>query len=293
VEETKLRILVTGAEGNLGSAIIEELSSVFEVIGTEQSTLDITEAGKIKSSFNNFSPKIIIHTAAQTNVDGCEMNQELAYKVNIEGTRNVVGAAKDIKAMLFYISTDYIFDGENKKPYSEVDKPNPLNVYGKSKLEGEKIVGANLNRYFIIRSSWLFGKKRKTFVEKIIDQAKMIKSINVVDPKIATPTYVKDLAGAITRIIDFYSKNPDKANLFGIYNITNSGFCSWLEYAKKILEYSHIEGVKLNPVTQEQFAVKAKRPVYSVLDNSKYNSVFSYRLRPWQEALKEYICSMN
>ncbi len=292
VEKTKRRILVTGSTGMLGSAVLRELSSGYEVLGTSQNDLDITDGLKVGQFIAEARPWLIIHAAALTDVDGCEVTPGLAYDINALGTKNIAQAAKLVGAILIYLSTDYIFDGASKNPYTEGALPNPLSVYGKTKLAGEGFIAEELESFVIVRSSWLFGKGKIGFVEKIIEQAKIKKRLRVVGDKFGTPTYVNDLARAIFEIISLADKGkfiPQRE----IFHITNSGFCSWLEYAQKIIELSGIEAVTLKPIKQEEFNFKAQRPRFSVLDNSRYIKLIGNPLRRWEDALEEYLKCRN
>lgn len=288
VAEIKHKVLITGSDGMLGTALVDELSANFAVIGTTIKDLDITNSRKVKQVILENKPWLVINTAALTDVDGCEDTPELAYNVNALGTKNIAQASKEVGAILIQISTDYIFDGETDKPYSEDSSPNPISVYGRTKFEGERFLAKELNRFIIVRSSWLFGKGKIGFIEKIIAQARAKKEISVVADKYGCPTYVKDLAIEILRILKLIKNNnlsPQKE----IFHITNSGFCSWIEYAKMIIDIAKIEGVVLKPIKSEEFKFKAKRPKFSVLDNSRYNKLTGEPLRSWQEALKEYL----
>jgi len=293
VEKIKGKILVTGADGMLGSAVVKELADAFPLIVSTIKDLDITDEKKVNQVIADYKPWIIIHTAAFTDVDGCEDAPELAYKVNALGAKNIAFALSQTGSTLIYISTDYIFDGSKDRPYREDDEVNPISVYGKTKLEGERFVASLVNNFIIIRSSWLFGKGKLGFVEKIIEQAKTKKTISVVADKSGSPTYVNDLAKAILNIIFLMEKggfSPKKS----VFHITNSGFCSWIEYAKKIIEFSGIEGITLKPVNCDEFKFKARRPRFSALDNSRYNKLTGKSMRPWQDALKEYLqCTKN
>jgi dTDP-4-dehydrorhamnose reductase len=294
VEKIKSKILITGAEGMLGSAVLGQAAERFSSIPTTFQDLDITDSAKIGQRFKEEGPQIVVHTAAYTDVDGCEKNPEVAYRVNVEGARNIAQACRETGAALIFISSDYVFDGEKRIPYTEQDPANPLGVYGKNKLEAEAIVRRLLTEHLIIRSSFLFGKGKKGFVEKILEQARRNKTIKVVGDKYGSPTYVNDLAGAILSLCDLLVQGKFAFSDNNIINITNSGFCSWLEYAQKAVEFSGIKGITILPARLADFPFVAKRPVFSVLDNSKFKGITGKTLRPWQEALKEYLkCSTN
>ena len=307
-----MRILITGACGMLGRDLVEALSKEYEVVGLDIKSpksnvqspksvkfveADITNKEEIIKAICDVKPDIVIHAAAYTNVDGCEKNPDLAYRVNGTGTQNVVLACKECKAIIAYISTDFVFDGEKKEPYLESDKPNPLSVYGKSKLEGERHISSLLDRYFIIRTSWLFGKHGKNFVNTILKLAKEKKELKVVNDQVGSPTYTKDLAYAIKKLLtDYRSFTPleGKASLmgpitnYGIYHISNSGSCSWYEFAQEILRVMGYE-LRVKGISSEGLNRPARRPRFSVLDNSRYIKIIGEPLKSWQEALREYL----
>ncbi len=299
-------ILITGACGMLGRDLVEVLSKEHEVVGLDirgqisdiryQKCIkaDITKKEEIIKVICDEKPEVVIHAAAYTDVDGCEKNEDLAYRINGTGTQNVALACKECKAVMAYISTDFVFDGEKKEPYLESDEPYPLNVYGKSKLEGERHISSLLEKYFIIRTSWLFGEHRKNFVDTILKLAQEKKKLRVVNDQIGSPTYTKDLAHAIKRLFNVtHNSSFITHNLFGIYHISNSGSCSWYEFAQEIIRISDIRcqmsDIKLLPIPSEESNRPARRPKFSVLNNSHYIETVGKSLRPWQEALKEYL----
>lgn len=293
MEETKKTILIIGCDGMLGRAVLKEFTGHYPVIGTSINDLDITDTFKLKQVITGAKPWFVIHTAAFTDVDGCEDKPELAYEVNALAARNIAKASNSVGAGVIYLSSDYVFDGTRDKPYTEDLKPNPLSVYGRTKLEGEIFLAQELENFIIIRSSWLYGRGKIGFVEKIIKQAESKKAISVVADKYGSPTYVKDLSRAILEVV-FLAEKVKSISPKSILHITNSGFCSWVEYAEKIIEFSGIKGVAVKSISPEEFNFKAKRPRFSVLDNSKYNKLSGKPLRPWQDALKEYLqCSKN
>ena len=283
----KRKILVTGSSGMLGTDLCKELSLSYDVVGLDISkakkTLqcDIASKDKLTEVVKEVKPDLIIHAAAWTDVDGCEENPKKAEKVNTLGTENLVFSALELKIPAVYISTDFVFDGEKKTPYLERDKTSPLSVYGKSKLEGEKIV-AKLSKYLIIRSGWLYGKNGKNFADTMLRIDK--KKINVVSDQKGAPTYTKDLAKAIKKLVDF-NKHESKS----IYHVSNKGEVSWCDYAKEIFRLAGINDVEVVPISSKDFGSPAKRPSYSVLDNSKFEKDVDYEMRPWKEALEEYI----
>lgn len=276
-----MRIAITGADGMLGTDLCSILSRKHEIIKLIYPGFNIIYADEVRSVIAGNEPDLVIHTAAYTDVDGCEDNFDEAFNINAFGTENVAHASKEANIPMIHISTDYVFDGKKDSPYVEEDAPNPLSVYGKSKLEGEKYVSKLLDKFYIIRTSWLFGKAGKNFVKTIISKARQNLELSVVSDQIGSPTYTHDLAEGILSLI---SKKPK----FGIYNITNDGTCSWYEFATEILKYINKKDVKVVPTSSETLNRKAKRPKNSKLSNSKINKL-GVRLRPWTEALHDYL----
>ena len=295
-----MRILITGACGMLGRDLVEVLAEGQELylldvekfppsLSSQFSTLtlDITDSAKTYREITRINPDIVIHSAAYTDVDGAETNMDLAFRVNALGTRNIALACQRFDTELLYISTDFVFDGEKGEPYLEFDRPNPQSIYGKSKYWGELYIDSLLNRFYIVRSSWLFGKSGKNFVTTILNLTKEKKEIEVVNDQIGSPTYTKDLAQAIAQLIGREGKDSiTRASLYGIWHITNSGQCSWYEFAGEILQDSD---VLLKPITSEELNRPAKRPKFSVLENSVRKLQGWKSLRHWKEALKDYL----
>jgi len=287
----KKRVLVTGACGMLGRAFMRQLSETYAVTGLDLKKdnnaviIDITDKRNIIREIKKIKPDVVIHTAAYTNVDGCEENKKDVFNINVTGTQNVALGCNEVNSLLVYISTDFVFDGEKSAPYTEKDTPNPISVYGKSKLEGERCIGEILNKFTIVRSSWIFGKYGANFVDAILQKAEKEKEIKVVAGQVGSPTYVEDLAGAIIKLMECIIDRPTG----GIYHITNSGSTSWDNYAREILRYSDISNVKINSITANELARPAKRPKMSMLDNSLYQATTGNGMRNYREALKEYI----
>lgn len=278
--EGRTKILVTGARGMLGWALTKELCQEYQFVGIDIEDADITDENQIKEEIFKIRPDIVIHTAAYTDVDNCERNKELTHRVNAKGTENVANACKLCQAKLIYISTDFVFDGMKNSPYTEEDPPNPINTYGWSKFEGEKAVQSILPNHLIIRTAWLFGPHGKNFVDKILQLAHTEHQLKVVDDQTGSPTYTIDLARAIGILI---KKDPT-----GIIHVTNWGSCTWFEFAKKILSIKEISK-EVIPITSNQLGRPAKRPRYSVLSNEKFQNIAQTKLRPWEEALVEYL----
>lgn len=278
--EEREKVLVTGARGMLGWALTKELNLEYQLIGIDIEDADITDESQIKEEIFNIKPDVVIHAAAYTEVDNCEKNKELTHRVNAKGAENVAHACKLCQAKLIYISTDFIFDGLKNSPYTEDDNPNPINTYGWTKLEGERQIQEILPNHLIIRTAWLYGPHGRNFVDKILQLAQSEPELKVVNDQTGTPTYTIDLARAIGLLV---KKDP-----IGIINVTNSGSCTWFEFAKKILSIRGISK-KITPIASSELARLAKRPIYSVLSNEKFQNITQTKLRAWEEALEEYL----
>lgn len=278
------KILVIGAKGMLGRDLVEVLRSSFgndEVFGWDIDEIDIKEENNTIAKVENLQPGIVINVAAYTDVDGCELNGKKAFAVNAEGMRHVALGAARCGSKVVYLSTDYIFDGKKGKPYLEDDLPNPLNVYGRSKLRGEQYVQELSRNSLIVRTQWLYGKHGTNFVAAILRQAGEKKVLPVVNDQFGLPTYTVDLSKAISLLIEQDAR--------GIFHVANSNPCSWYDYAQTILELSGMEGVKVVPFSSKELHRPAPRPSYSVLDTLKFRRETGMELRPWFEALKDYL----
>lgn len=293
----KNRILITGSSGMLGIDLCEELNGDYIVCGFDLSKNpgskvknfykgDITDKSRVSAVISKVKPFVVIHAAAWTNVDASEFDKKKAYRINSSGTKIVALACKETGAILIYLSTDFVFDGRKKIPYRESDKPHPLNIYADSKLKGEEAVKKSIKKYFILRTSWLYGRHGANFVDTIIDKAKFEPELKVVRDQTGCPTYTKDMARAIHVLIDRIVKG--QRSKFGIYHVCNSGSVSWYQYAKEILKLTG-SGAKILPISSEELARAAKRPAMSVLDNSRFRAFTGYRMRNWKDALKDYL----
>lgn len=279
----KMKVLIIGSEGMLGQDLVDILSRENEVSTTTIDTLDITDIEKTVTTVKNINPDVVIHAAAFTDVDGSESNPDLAYKVNAIGTRNVAVACQETDSALVYICTDYVFDGTKGSSYQEYDQTNPLSVYGKTKHSGEIYIRDILNKFYIVRTAWLYGYNGPNFVTTMLNLAKKMDSISVVADQVGSPTYTVDLSKAIAELV----KKP----AYGIYHITNSDHCSWYEYAQEIFKIAEIE-IEVKPVTTEEFGSPAPRPRYSVLDNYNWKMEGFPEIRSYKDALAEYIESL-
>ncbi len=271
----------------LGKALVNKLTtnqSRFTIIPTDLPDLDITQS-KAPEKIINLKPTLVIHLAAYTNVDRAELNSNGVWKVNSLGTRNVALACQKLKVPILYISTDYIFDGEKNTPYVEWDLPNPISIYGTTKLEGELWVKNLLSEYWILRTSGLYGKGGKNFVSAIIENAQKNHEIKVVADQICCTTYTNDLALAILQLI---THNLQLTTNFGVYHITNSEWTTWYEFAQAIVKATSLR-CKVLPINSQELNRPAKRPNNSRLCNFTWERTFRKPLRNWKEALSEYL----
>jgi len=271
-----MRIVITGALGQLGRSLQEVLKG-HELLLIDLPEHDVTDPGII-SAIGSFQPDMVIHAAAMTDVDGCELDPDSAYRINALGTRNVAVACQACHAAMLYVSTDYVFDGTKGEPYLESDEPNPVCVYGRSKLAGEVLVRDLLTRYYIVRTAWLYGRGGRNFVTKIAALAEERGELSVVTNEVGSPTYARDLAEAIARLIEY--------PLYGVYHLVNEGSCSRYEFAEKILEFTGQSLVTLRGV--ERYERPAAVPANAALRNFSASTQLGITLRPWQEALGAY-----
>lgn len=273
-----MKIVLTGANGMLGHAI-KKIFSDIDLIGFDYSDFDITVLDDVMKRIKAARPDFLIHAAAFTNVDQCESEPEKAYLVNGIGARNIAMACDEIKCPVVYISTDYVFDGTKGAPYDEWDGTSPVNKYGLSKLMGERFVTSLTNRFYIIRTSWLYGKHGKNFVDTIRELLSEKESIEVVNDQFGCPTFTDDLAGKIREIV---------GKGYGIYHVTNTGSCSWYEFAVEIASKTGLKK-EVVPVTSGRFKRPARRPAFSVLNNTMLKLEGINEPRHWEEALGEYL----
>jgi dTDP-4-dehydrorhamnose reductase len=275
-----MKIIVTGASGQIGSDLVTTLQNKHEVFGLNRNQLDVTDSYECVSVIKSIQPDVIIHCAAYTSVDLAETEKEKVFLVNAMGTRNIAIAAEKVQAKVCYISTDYVFDGRTDKPYQEKDQTNPQSVYGISKLAGEEFIQTICSKFFIVRTSWVFGLHGNNFVKTMIKLASEKDSIKVVKDQVGCPTYTLDLSHFLSDLIE--------TEKYGIYHATNSGHCSWYEYAKAVFEESNI-AVEVVPCSTSEFPRPAPRPSYSVLEHSSIRSNGFIDLRHWRIALQQYI----
>lgn len=286
-----MRILVTGARGMLGTQVCKLAKAAgyevlpTDIVGGSAMVLDVTNTAEVAKTFSQFEPECVIHCAAMTDVDGCTKEPETAFKLNAFATRNLAAACSSVNASLVYVSTDYVFDGEKGSAYTEYDAVNPISAYGESKLAGEIAVKELLNKFYIVRTSWVFAPYAKNFALSILNACETKKELTVVDDQIGSPTYAKDLAGFLV--------DTAGSPLYGTYHYTNSGSCSWYEFAKCILETAGITDVTIKPIKTEDWPTPTKRPKHSVLRHLTLEFLGKDNARPWQEAVSEFIKEWN
>ena len=276
-----MKVLVTGAKGQLGTDLMNELEKRgIEGIGVDVQEMDITDAEACRRVIKNSGADAVIHCAACTAVDAAEDNADLCRRINGEGTRNVAQACKEADTKLMYISTDYVFDGQGTRPWEPDDERHPLNVYGQTKYEGELAVEELSDKYFIVRIAWVFGVAGKNFIKTMLRLGKERGAVSVVDDQIGSPTYTYDLARLLVDMIQ-----TDK---YGRYHATNEGLCSWYEFAKEIFRQAGMD-VPVTPVSSDQFPAKAARPSNSRLSKEKLGENGFERLPAWQDALGRFL----
>ena len=276
-----MKVLVTGSQGQLGQDIVNQcLLRGIECYAASSKTLDITDQKSVNLMVKTHKPDIIFNCAAYNAVDRAEEEWRKAFSVNGLGVKNLALAANEFGSVLVHYSTDYVFDGNNNRPYTVADTPHPISRYGESKLFGETLVRDLCDHYFLIRVSWLFGKGNTNFVSKVLDWSREKTEIAVVDDQISSPTYTVDLAKASLDLVSTHS--------FGLYHITNAGACPRYDWAQYILEKTGWTGRLLN-VKSRVFKTPAHRPAYSVLDNFGTQETLGYTLPSWQDATSRYL----
>jgi dTDP-4-dehydrorhamnose reductase len=282
-----MKVMITGANGQLGNDLCRE-PSLTDVVPLTHAEIEVSDIDSVRQAFNKHKPSVVINTAAFHRTDDCETDPDTGFRVNAIGARNVAVVAQEFGCKLVHISTDYVFGGgcqNHSVPFTEFDAPVPVNIYGKSKLAGEELVQKLCSKHFIIRTSGLFGiagasGKDGNFVETMVRLSQERDELRVVNDQFLSPTYTKDLAEKIAELIN--------TEYYGVFHITNKGFCSWYEFAREILS---LYGSKtpVAAITSDQYPQKAKRPYFSVLDNYHLRLLGIDELRPWREALRDYM----
>ncbi|MBV1758118.1 MAG: dTDP-4-dehydrorhamnose reductase [Dethiosulfatibacter sp.] len=276
-----LKFMVTGVNGQLGHDVFLQLKDKkFDVVAPGREEFDLTNRDQVKTYIMNVKPDVIIHCAAYTAVDKAEDEKDLCYLVNVDGTRAIAEAAKEINAKVVYLSTDYVFDGLGQESHSEEKETSPINYYGYTKEQGEKIVRELIDKHFVVRTSWVYGLNGNNFVKTMLKLAESRNEINVVDDQIGVPTYTKDLAELIVKLV--------QTNSYGTYHGVNEGYCSWYQFAKSIFAKTGIE-MKVNPISTEDYPTKAKRPLNSRLSKENTTKAVLDRMPHWEDALTRFI----
>ncbi len=273
-------VLLLGGKGLLGKNIAPFLREKFDLTICDIDTWDITDRVSGHNHIEQHKPDVIINLAALTDVDGCEDRCELAEKINGFGAGVVADLCRKHNVRFIHLSTDYVFDGTKNLPYKETDAPNPVSVYGATKLMGERAVLENNPSSLIIRAQWLYGTGGENFITKVVRIARQSGSLRVVNDQRGSPTYAKDLAEPIIALIE-----KEKT---GIYHLANSGSCTWFDFAREIFTLLALD-VAITPISSDELERKAKRPSYSVFDMWKFQKDTGLKMRPWQEALREYL----
>ena len=279
-----MTILITGSKGQLGMELQKLLDEKgMNYTATDSGEMDITNKTAVDAFFQKVNPTLVFHCAAYTAVDKAEdEGKDLNEKVNAIGTKTIAEAAEAHGAVMVYISTDYVFDGNNSKEYTEIDQANPQNEYGRMKYEGEQWVQNICSKYYIIRTSWVFGEFGNNFVYTMLRLAKTHPVLTVVDDQIGRPTWTRTLAAFMLHLLDTDA-------VFGLYHLSNDGSCSWYEFACEILKDYDVE---VKPVSSAEYPQKAYRPKHSIMDLSKAKAT-GFQIPTWKEALTQFIASID
>ncbi len=275
-----MKVLVTGASGQVGWAACRQLAAQgTKHLGVSSADFDIGDAVGVSRAISAYAPDAVLHCAAYTNVDAAEEDRARCHAVNAEGTEHIAAACQEVGAKLLYVSTDYVFSGQGDSPYQVGDPVGPINWYGETKRQGENAVRRTLERYFIVRTSWVFGENGRNFIRTIARVAKEKGELRVVDDQIGSPTYAKDLAAMLVQMI--------QTEQYGTYHATNEGFCSWYQLACAALPVLGIAAT-VHPVHTDAYPTKAKRPMNSRLDKAKLSEKGFARLPAWQDAVRVF-----
>ena len=274
-------ILVTGSTGQLGSDVVKELlKRGYSTLSPNRSELNLCSEDNIRNYILNSNCEAIVHCAAYTQVDKAEDEKDLCIKINATATKHIVKCAKILDIPMIYISTDYVFDGSKDGEYTENDETNPINIYGESKLAGEKYVQEILDKYYIVRTSWVFNINGKNFIETMLRLSKANNQLSIVNDQIGSPTYTKDLSRLLVDMLE--------TSKYGLYHATNEGYCSWYEFANTIFKLANIN-IDIKAINSNEYASRAKRPMNSKLSKDK---LIEYGFKPlphWEDALKDYL----
>lgn len=289
-------LAVIGSNGMLAQAVTQLVPDDYTFVPLDLPEFDLTDSALVDKTLGSVRPDVIVNCAAFTDVDGCEAEENPATRVNGTGPGNLARSAKALGAVLIHISTDYVFDGSKQTPYMEDDVPCPQSAYGRSKLAGEKaILESGLEKFFIVRTSWLYGPGGKNFVETILRLAKEREELRIVADQIGTPTYTHDLAHALFSLsrVTNQSSPVSAHSPYGIYHFSNEGLCSWHEFAEEIVKVGRelqmpLKAKRILPIPTSDFPLPAQRPAYSVFDKRKYLEVTGASIPEWQDSLRKY-----
>ncbi len=262
----------------------------YTIIAPEEEECDITDISSIRNAVNSINPQVLINCAAYTDVDACEANHEKAFEINGEALKNLMQVCKENDILLVHFSTDFVFDGKKESPYTEEDKPSPLSIYGASKLLGEQYLLNSDTRFFLIRTSWMYGNGGNNFVKAVINKTFNQSEIRIVDDQIGNPTWVKDIVDTSLRLLG--------TEEYGIYNYSNEGDCSWYEFACEIIKIlqnskNKFRNTKVIPIKSAQLKRAAKRPAYSALSKCKIEAAIGIKTPHWKESLERFLIGGN
>jgi len=296
-----MKLVILGAGGRLGAALLRQYRDKFDVTALSHAELDLSDLDAVRDTLRATSFDVVISAAGFTKVDLCEAQPDQAFLINAEAPRVVAEICAEKNARLIHFSTDYVFDGAKREPYTEEDEAKPISVYGESKLAGENNVLAAQDRNLVVRVSWVFGPDRRSFIDAMIEQAQENEKVDAVADKFSTPTYTLDIAEMLGHILDGWSRRasaPDgrwAGRLHGILHFANAGQCSWQEYAQWAVDCCHDAGLPLKTKIigarklRDMANWVARRPVYSVLSSAKYSKIMGVSPRTWREAVSDYI----
>lgn len=281
-----MKVLVTGVKGQLGYDVVRELQKRgHEAVGVDIDEMDITDAAAVERVMTEVQPDAVIHCSAYTAVDRAEEDIEICRRVNVDGTENIAKICEKLNCKMLYLSTDYIFSGDGERPWEPDDEASPLNAYGQSKYDGELALKKYVEKYFIVRISWVFGINGNNFIKTMLRLGRENGAVKVVDDQIGSPTYTYDLARLLVDMIE--------SDRYGAYHATNEGICSWYEFAKEIFRAAGMDNVSVTPVKSGEFPVKAKRPKNSRMSKEKLVTNGFSLLPAWQDAVARYIKELN
>jgi len=281
-----MKVLVTGVKGQLGYDVVRELEKRgHTAVGVDIDEMDITDAAAVERVLTETQPEAVIHCSAFTAVDRAEDETELCRRVNVDGTENIAKICKKLDCKMLYLSTDYIFSGDGERPWEPDDEASPLNAYGQSKYDGELALKKYVDKYFIVRISWVFGINGNNFIKTMLRLGRENGAVKVVDDQIGSPTYTYDLSRLLVDMIE--------SDRYGAYHATNEGICSWYEFAKEIFRAAGMNDVSVTPVKSGEFPVKAKRPKNSRMSKEKLVANGFSLLPAWQDAVARYIKELN